>query len=95
MDSYKEQESYARLNHKNVITLSIIKRSGENLIDASDKIVDVVNELKANSWPKDLNVVLTGDQSEQTRVQLHDLINTIIIGFVLVLMVLMFFYGNK
>ena len=95
VDSYKEQESYARLNHKNVITLSIIKRSGENLIDASDKIVDVVNELKANSWPKDLNVVLTGDQSEQTRVQLHDLINTIIIGFVLVLMVLMFFMGTS
>ncbi|HOZ89872.1 MAG TPA: efflux RND transporter permease subunit [Bacteroidia bacterium] len=95
VDSYKEQESYARLNHKNVITLSIIKRSGENLIDASDKIVSVVNELKAEAWPKDLNVVLTGDQSEQTRTQLHDLINTIIIGFVLVLIVLMFFMGTS
>lgn len=95
VDSYKEQESYARLNHKNVITLSIIRRSGENLIDASDKIVSVVNELKAEAWPKDLNVVLTGDQSEQTRTQLHDLINTIIIGFVLVLIVLMFFMGTS
>ena len=95
VDSYKEQESYARLNHKNVITLNIIKRSGENLIDASDKIVSVVNELKAEAWPKDLNVVLTGDQSEQTRTQLHDLINTIIIGFVLVLIVLMFFMGTS
>ena len=95
VDSYKEQESYARLNHKNVITLSIIKRSGENLIDASDKIVSVVKELKAEAWPKDLNVVLTGDQSEQTRTQLHDLINTIIIGFVLVLIVLMFFMGTS
>ena len=95
VDSYKEQESYARLNHKNVITLSIIKRSGENLIDASDKIVSVVNELKKEAWPKDLNVVLTGDQSEQTRTQLHDLINTIIIGFILVLVVLMFFMGTS
>jgi|JRYD01.1.fsa_nt_gb multidrug efflux pump subunit AcrB len=95
VDSYKEQESYARLNHKNVITLSIIKRSGENLIDASDKIVSVVNELKKETWPKDLNVVLTGDQSEQTRTQLHDLINTIIIGFILVLVVLMFFMGTS
>lgn len=93
VDSFKEQESYARLNHKNVITLSIVKRSGENLIEASDKIVDVVNEIKANDWPKDLNVVLTGDQSERTRIQLHDLINTIIIGFILVLLVLMFFMG--
>src|SRR5690606_15812236 len=92
VDSFKEQESYARLNHKNVITLSVVKRSGENLIDASDKIVNIVNELKAE-WPKDLNVVLTGDQSETTRIQLHDLINTIVIGFILVLLVLMFFMG--
>jgi multidrug efflux pump subunit AcrB len=81
-DSFKEQESYARLQHKNVITLSVVKRSGENLIEASDKIVVLVNDLKTNNWPKDLNVVLTGDQSEMTRTSLHDLINTIVIGFI-------------
>ncbi len=94
IDSHKEQESYARLDHKNVITLSIIKRKGENLIDASDKIVALVDGLKAKSWPKDLQVTLTGDQSQQTRTTLHDLINTIVIGFVLVLFILMFFMGT-
>jgi multidrug efflux pump len=92
-DSFKEQESYARLDNKNVITLSIIKRKGENLIAASDKIVALVDDMKANSWPKDLQITLTGDQSEQTRMTLHDLINTIVIGFVLVLFILMFFMG--
>ena len=93
VDSFKEQESYARLDKQNVITLNIIKRKGENLIEASDKIVSMIDEFKENSWPKDLKVTLTGDQSEQTRMTLHDLINTIIIGFVLVLLVLMFFMG--
>ncbi len=93
-DDFKEQESYARLQHKNVITLSVVKRTGENLIEASDKIVALVDELKENNWPKDLKVVLTGDQSEQTRTSLHDLINTIVIGFILVLVVLMFFMGT-
>jgi multidrug efflux pump len=93
-DDFKEQESYARLNHDNVITLSIVKRSGENLIEASDKVVAIVDELKANNWPKDLEVTLTGDQSEQTRTTLHDLINTIIIGFILVTLILMFFMGT-
>ncbi|CAN5414149.1 efflux RND transporter permease subunit [soil metagenome] len=93
-DAFKEQESYARLDHKNVITLSVVKRKGENLIEASDKIVALVNDLKANSWPKDLVVTLTGDQSEQTRSVLHDLINTIIIGFILVFLILMFFMGT-
>ena len=82
-DGYKEKESYARLAGKNVITLNVIKRSGENLIDASDKCRDIVNELTESTFPKNLSVVLTGDQSTATRVTLHDLINTIIIGFIL------------
>lgn len=92
-DGFKEKESYARLEHKNVITLNIIKRSGENLIEASDKIHAIVARLQKEEFPKDLKVTMTGDQSGQTRLVLHELINTIIIGFILVTLVLMFFMG--
>ncbi len=92
-DSFKEQESYARLYGKNVITLQIKKRAGENLIEASDKINALIAEMKGTTLPNDLNVTITGDQSNQTRVTLHDLINTIIIGFILVTIILMFFMG--
>jgi multidrug efflux pump len=92
-DSFKEQESYARLYGKNVITLNVKKRSGENLIDASDKINALVKEMQATTLPKNLNVTITGDQSDKTRITLHDLINTIIIGFTLVTLILMFFMG--
>lgn len=93
VDNFKEQESYARLDNKNVITLNIIKAKGQNLIAASDKIQDMLKEMKANDLPKDLNIVITGDQSDQTRHTLEDLINTIIIGFILVTIILMFFMG--
>jgi len=92
-DSLKEQESYARLNNKNVITLNIIKKSGENLIDAADKIKEIVKDLKSNNFPSDLDVVITGDMSQLTRTTLADLNNTIIIGFILVTIILMFFMG--
>ena len=92
-DAFKEKESYARLAGKNVITLNVIKRAGENLIDASDKCRNIMNELQKSEYPQNLSVVLTGDQSTQTRVTLHDLINTIIIGFILVTLILMFFMG--
>lgn len=92
-DGFKEQESYGRLDKKNVITLNVIKRGGENLIDASDKINEIVAEMQAEKFPKDLSVKITGDQSRTTRVTLHDLINTIIIGFILVTIILMFFMG--
>ncbi len=92
-DGYAEQASYGRLDKKNVITLNIIKRGGENLIEASDKIYDIIDEMKANEFPENLNIEITGDQSDGTRVTLHDLINTIIIGFILVTLILMFFMG--
>ncbi len=93
-DTYKDQESFARLDMKNVITLNVIKASGKNLIDASDKIDDIITEMKKSELPKDLSVVVTGDQSDATRTTLHDLINTIIIGFILVTFILMFFMGT-
>ncbi|QQS30109.1 MAG: efflux RND transporter permease subunit [Sphingobacteriales bacterium] len=92
-DTFKEKESYARYNGKNVITLNVIKRSGENLVEASDKIHALVNTLISEKLPQDLNVTISADQSELTRTTLNDLINSIIIGFILVTIVLMFFMG--
>src|SRR5437762_4582447 len=94
IDTVKEKESYSRLGNKNVVTLQIIKRAGENLINTADKINGIIKEMKEKQeLPPGLNVVVTGDQSVQTRTSFNDLINTIVIGFVLVLLVLMFFMG--
>lgn len=93
VDTVKEKESYSRLANKNVVTLQIVKRAGENLINTSEKVKQIVEEMKLTDLPKDLDVVVTGDQSVQTRTSFNDLINTIVIGFILVLIVLMFFMG--
>src|SRR5690606_17790500 len=93
LDTFEEQESFARLDKKNVITLNVIKRSGENLIDASDQINAIVDDFEAHVLPAGLDITITADQSDNTRITLHDLINTIIIGFVLVTIILMFFMG--
>ncbi|MDF2434402.1 MAG: multidrug efflux pump [Mucilaginibacter sp.] len=99
-DGFKDQESYARLktpdnpNFKNVITLNVSKRTGENLIIASDKIHALIKDKQQGVFPKGLAITVTGDQSDKTRTTLNDLINTIIIGFVLVTLILMFFMGS-
>jgi multidrug efflux pump subunit AcrB len=93
IDTTKERESYARLNGKNVVTLNIIKRNGENLIESSDEVKKIVEAAREDFLPKDLNVMITGDQSIKTRTSFTDLVNSIIIGFLLVLIVLMFFMG--
>ena len=93
VDTVKKNESYARLDGKNVLTLNIIKRSGENLIETSDAVKKIVDEAKLTFLPKDLKTVITGDQSIPTRSSFTELVNSIVIGFVLVLIVLMFFMG--
>lgn len=93
-DTVRERESYARLDGKNVVTLNIIKRSGENLIDAADNVKASIEEMKQKQeLPPDLRVEFTGDQSIATKHSFNELVNTIIIGFILVLLVLMFFMG--
>ncbi len=92
-DTTKERESFARLDGKNVVTLNIIKRSGENLIETSDGVKKMVEEGKGSIYPNNLKAVISGDQSIKTRSSFNELVNSIIIGFILVLIVLMFFMG--
>jgi len=93
-DSYAERQDFARLDGKSVITMNVIKRAGTNLIAASDKIQEISERLQKTKLPAGVNVTLTGDQSEKTRVQLNDLINSVILGFIFVVLVLMFFMGT-
>ncbi|MBJ6144280.1 efflux RND transporter permease subunit [Hymenobacter sp. BT559] len=92
-DAFKDRESYARLDGQPTVTLNVVKRQGENLLDASDKIHTLVKDAEA-SLPKGTKITITGDSSNETRNTLNDLINTIIIGFLLVTLILMFFMGT-
>jgi len=93
-DTFKEQESFSRLNGQNVITLNVVKKSGKNLLEASDKIKAILDkDLVNKEFPADLKLTLTGEQSRYTRNTLEELNNTIIIGMILVTLVLMFFMG--
>ena len=95
IDTYKERESYARSNRLPVVTVNVVKRSGENLLDASDKIKEILQDAKAERFPADLNISITNDQSTRTRSQVSDLENSIIFGVILVVLVLMFFLGFR
>jgi len=92
-DGYKKPESYALLDDVPVITLNVIKKAGENLVETADAIQEIVRKSLGTILPADLKIVITNDQSERTRLQLDDLVNSIIIGFILVTLTMMFFIG--
>lgn len=95
LDGYEDKQDYARLDNKSVITLNVIKRSGANLIQAADQIEALLETYRADRFPAGLVVSVTADQSERTRGDLADLINTVILGFIFVVIVLMFFMGVR
>jgi multidrug efflux pump len=92
-DGFHQPENYARYNGKNVVTLNVIKKSGQNLLDASDKIQAIIKDMQKNKLPSNLIIEVTGDQSRNTRNTVNELNNTIILGFIFVIIVLMFFMG--
>ena len=96
IDGFEEQSSISRLNHKSVVTLSIIKKSGENLLDATDKILGIIKQKQeSETLPKDLAITITDDQSVFVRDQITNLENSILLGMIFVMIVLYMFLGLR
>lgn len=94
-DGFEDRESYSRANRLPVISLQVIKRSGENLLAASRKIKALIDQTEANRFPDDLDITITNDNSRYTKNQVSNLENSIISGVILVTLTLLFFMGLR
>lgn len=92
---YEDKESYARLRKDPVVMVDVIKRSGENLLNATEKITTILNRAKEEVFPKDLRVTITNDQSSFTKEMVSSLENNIISGVIVVVIVLLLFIGTR
>ncbi|MBN2636144.1 MAG: efflux RND transporter permease subunit [Prolixibacteraceae bacterium] len=96
VDDYKEKATIARLANKPVVTLSITKKSGENIIDASTKIKEIIEEQKQKGYiPRDLEVIITDDMTPYIEDEIANLENSIILAMILVIFVLFLFLGFR
>lgn len=91
---FKDQETYSRLNGQPSVTLSVQKRSGENIIRIIDDLKKILSEESAN-FPANTHYVVVTDFSEDIRSMVNDLENNIISGLLLVILVLYFFMGAR
>ncbi|MDR4987280.1 MAG: efflux RND transporter permease subunit [Bacteroidales bacterium] len=95
-DAYADATSYARLDDQPVVSLQVVKKAGENLLSATQKIFAILDEARSNeSLPEELTVTITNDQSEEIRNQLSNLENSVIMAVILVVLVLYLFLGLK
>ncbi|MBT8479518.1 MAG: efflux RND transporter permease subunit, partial [Gemmatimonadetes bacterium] len=91
---FKERESYARLNGNSVVTLSVSKRTGENIIETSDAVRAVIAEMEAD-FPPTTHISITSDSAKYVRSMVSNLENNIISGLILVVSVLLFVLGVR
>jgi len=96
IDGYAEPRSYARLNGEPVVSLQVIKKGGENLLNATDQIFETIDKARDDrAIPENLKITLTNDQSEMIRKQLVNLENSIVLGVLFVILVLFYFLGTR
>ncbi|MBT8462206.1 MAG: efflux RND transporter permease subunit, partial [Gemmatimonadetes bacterium] len=91
---FKERESYARLNGNSVVTLSVSKRTGENIIETSDAVRAVIAEMEGD-FPPTTHISITSDSAKYVRSMVSNLENNIISGLSLVVSVLLFVLGVR
>ena len=91
---FKDNNTYARLNGENAVSLDVSKRVGENIIQIADQVKKIVKQ-KSEELPSDLKLYVTTDQSKDIKRIVHELENNIFSGLFLVVLVLFFFLGIR
>ncbi len=92
---FQDRTSIARADGEPVISLDIIKQSGENLILAAQEIERLIKEAKKNKLPSSVTITTTNNQADRTNQMLANLESNITSGVILVVMVLLFFLGLR
>ena len=92
-DGYKDQETYARFNQIQSVSLSITRRSGTNTLEVTDAIKAVVNEFSAEIG-EGITFTILADESDMIRDLVSELENNILTGLILVILLQFLFMGG-
>ncbi len=99
-DTFKDRATFSRLTTpsgtdfqpKDTITVTVQKRTGENIVFISDAVKKVLDEFR-RQVPAGVRFDITLDQSKDIRAMVADLENNLASGMILVVAVLVIFMG--
>lgn len=90
----RDRQSISRTNGKPSLTLTVAKRTGEDIIRIVDEVKKILEGDKAG-WPAGTHYEITFDLSKNIRHMVSELQNHLLMGILLVLLVLSFFLGRR
>ena len=92
--TFKDAESFARINGEPGVILEIKKRLGRNIIETIDQVKALVNE-RRKEWPASIRVDFIQDESIDIRRMLSDLQNNVLSAILLVMVVVVAALGLR
>lgn len=94
--SFRDPESFARLDGESAVVLDVKKRAGENIIETVDLVKQIIAVAQeTQDWPDNLMVEYTWDESEDVKLMLSDLQNNILSAIILVVIVIIAILGVR
>ena len=90
----KDRETISRVNGKDAVTLIVKKRSGENIIRIAEEVRAAADRMLP-TFPAGTEMSIVADQSVQIRSMVAELENNILSGLLLVVLVLLAFFGLR
>ncbi|MEO5337446.1 MAG: efflux RND transporter permease subunit [Magnetospirillum sp. WYHS-4] len=96
--TYKDPESFARVNGRPALVLEVVKRTGQNIIETIAAVQEAV-ETERRNWPEPVRqavrVSFLQDKSDDIRTMLNDLNNSVITASLLVVIVVVGALGGR
>lgn len=92
--TYKDAESYARLNGKPAIAIEVVQRIGANVIGTVEEVNALVEEERRN-WPDSISIVASRDKSKDVHRMLSNLQNSVISAVLLVFIIIIGILGFR
>ena len=91
---FAERTTFARLGDQPVVTLDVIKRSGENIIATAEAVRAQIDDMRP-LFPPSTEVSITSDMSDDIGQMVNSLQNNIISGLILIVGILLFVLGMR
>ncbi|PKF60476.1 MFS transporter [Psychromonas sp. psych-6C06] len=92
--TFKDSNNFVRVNGLPTVSLEVIKRPGENIIETVDKVKTLIDENR-QFWPNNIQVSYAGDKSKDVKQMLNDLQNNVISAVLLVVIVIIAILGVR
>jgi len=92
--TFKDPQSFARIDGEPAIALEIVQRAGANVIETIAGVRSVVESERA-AWPASINVTVSRDKSIEIRDQVKDLQNNVLSAVLLVVIVIIGILGVR